>query len=85
MARARAYGESRLVCGVHNASAVEAGWTNASAVFAALQTSGEFRDMMAKAKAELDAAELSGPRPDPLACAKEAELVRARSFTRDGG
>jgi acid phosphatase (class A) len=85
MARARAYGESRLVCGVHNASAVEAGWTNASAVFAALQTSGEFRDMMAKAKAELDAAELSGPRPDPETCAKEAELVRARSFTRDGG
>ncbi|MBU6319622.1 MAG: phosphatase PAP2 family protein [Alphaproteobacteria bacterium] len=85
LARARAYGESRLVCGVHNASAVEAGRTNASAVFAAIQASDEFRDMMAKAKAELDAAELSGPKPDPETCAREADLVRARSFSRDGG
>jgi membrane-associated phospholipid phosphatase len=34
LARARAFGQSRIVCGVHNASAVEAGWMTATAVFA---------------------------------------------------
>src|SRR3984957_18077903 len=34
LARARAFGQSRVVCGVHNLSAVEAGWMTATAVFA---------------------------------------------------
>jgi hypothetical protein len=34
LARARAFGESRVVCGVHNASAVEAGSMTDTAVFA---------------------------------------------------
>ncbi len=34
LARARAYGESRVVCGVHNASAIEAGRLLASAIVA---------------------------------------------------
>ncbi|HEX7760667.1 MAG TPA: phosphatase PAP2 family protein, partial [Caulobacteraceae bacterium] len=36
LVRARAYGESRVVCGVHNASAIEAARTNASALVATL-------------------------------------------------
>ena len=32
LVRARAYGESRVVCGVHNASAIEAGRTNAALI-----------------------------------------------------
>ena len=43
LVRARAYGESRIVCGVHNLSAVEAGRTNASALVAALHGSPQFR------------------------------------------
>jgi len=76
LARGRAYGESRLVCGVHNMSAVEAGRTNAAGVFAALQSSSEFHAMMTKARAEVDAARRSGARPDVTWCAKEAELVK---------
>ena len=35
LVRARAYGESRVVCGVHNASAVEGGRIIAAAMVAA--------------------------------------------------
>jgi acid phosphatase (class A) len=76
LARARAYGESRVVCGVHNASAVEAARTNAASVFAALQGSPEFLAAMEKAKAEIAAARASGATPDAAACAKQAELIR---------
>jgi acid phosphatase (class A) len=34
LVRARAFGQSRAVCSVHNLSAVEAGWMTANAVFA---------------------------------------------------
>ena len=76
LARGRAYGESRVVCGVHNMSAVEAGRTNAAGVFAALQGSDAYRAELAKAKAELAAARAAGGVPDAAWCAKEAELVK---------
>ena len=78
LAHGRAYGESRIVCGVHNMSAIEAGRTNAAGVFAALQSSGEFTAVMAKARGEIDAARASGAKPDAAWCAKEAELVKPR-------
>ena len=76
LARGRAYGESRVVCGVHNMSAIEAGRTNAGGVFAALQSSSDFVAAMAKARGEVDAARASGAKPDAAWCAKEAELVK---------
>jgi len=76
LARGRAYGESRVVCGVHNMSAVEAGRTNAAGVFAALQGSDEYRAALDKARAELAAARAAGGVPDAAACVKEAELVK---------
>jgi len=76
LARARAFGESRVVCGVHNMSAVEAGRTNGASVFAALQASADFQAAMATAKAEIAAARASGKAPDAAACAKEAELTK---------
>ena len=75
LVRARAYGESRMVCGVHNMSAVEAGRTNGSIVVAALHSSPEFRADMEVARAEIAAARKAGPAPDAAACAKEAELL----------
>ena len=57
-------------------SAIEAGRTNAAGVFAALQSSGEFTAVMAKARGEIDAARASGAKPDAAWCAKEAELVK---------
>lgn len=80
LARGRAYGESRLVCGVHNMSAVEAGRTNAAGVFAALQSSADFQAEMTKARAEIAAVRASGAKPDAAWCAKEVELVKPLAF-----
>ena len=76
LARARAFGESRVVCGVHNMSAIEAGRTNGASVFAALQASSDFQAAMATAKTEIAAARAAGKAPDAAACAKEFELTK---------
>jgi acid phosphatase (class A) len=75
LARARAFGEGRLACGVHSLSAVEAGRMNGSILVAALHGQAAFRKDMDLARAELAAARKAGPAPDPAACAKEAEIV----------
>lgn len=61
LARGRAYGESRIVCGVHNASAVEAGRTGAAATLAAVSASVAFQAEMAGAREELAALRASAP------------------------
>lgn len=76
LARGRAYGESRAVCGVHNMSAVEAGRTNAAGVFAALQSSKDFQAQMARAREEIETVRSAGKRPDPALCLVEKELVK---------
>jgi acid phosphatase (class A) len=75
LARARAFGEGRLVCGVHNLSAVEAGRMNGSIVVAGLHGSEAFRKDLDVVRREVAAARKAGPAPDPAACAKEAEIV----------
>jgi acid phosphatase (class A) len=75
LARARAFGESRLVCGVHNLSAVQAGRLNGSIVVAGLHGSEAFRKDLEAVRKEVAAARKAGPAPDPAACAKEAELI----------
>ena len=74
LARARAYGESRAVCGVHSASAVEAGRTNGSVLVAALHASAEFRTDMEQAKAELQALQASA-KAVTADCTSEAALI----------
>jgi len=76
LARGRAYGESRVVCGLHNMSAIEAGRTNAAGVFAGLQGLPDYRAAIAAAQAEFAAARASSPVPDAAACAKESELIK---------
>lgn len=75
LARARAFGEGRLVCGVHNLSSVEAGRLNGSIVVAALHGDAAFRKDLDAVRKEVAAARKAGPAPDPAACAQEAELV----------
>jgi acid phosphatase (class A) len=79
LTRARAYGESRIICGVHNMSAVEAGWMTASAVFAAQQPLDDFQQAIKDAKAELAQLRLTGS-VEPAACSTEAQLVAERPF-----
>jgi len=71
--RARAFGESRVVCGVHNASSVAAGRDNGTAVVAALHGLEAFRKDMVEARAELD--ELRARSKPPERCAAEEALV----------
>jgi acid phosphatase (class A) len=77
LVRARAFGESRAVCGVHSISAVDAARTNASAIHAVLQSDATFRADLEAARAELARARAGGPTPDVAMCKAEAELAAA--------
>ena len=74
LARARAYGDSRVFCGVHTASAVEAGRIIAASVVAALHGSPAFRSDLEAAGKEL-AALRKGQAPEQAACKMEDQLV----------
>ncbi len=79
--RARVFGESRVVCGVHFPSDVEAGRTTASAIVAVLHSSPEFRADMDKARAELAAArQAGGAAPDPAQCRPAEDAATNRGW-----
>ena len=73
LVRGRSYGESRVVCGVHNASAIEAGRTNASALVAALHGSKAFRDDLDAVRTEIASARAAAAKP--AQCDVEAALI----------
>jgi acid phosphatase (class A) len=79
LTRARAFGESRIVCGVHNTSAVEAGWMTATTVFAAQNASAAFRSDLGSARAELAALRTGAP-VDTAACASELKILEKDPF-----
>jgi acid phosphatase (class A) len=72
--RARAFGQSRVVCGVHNLSAVEAGWMTASAVFALQISSPEFTKDLEAARAEFASLKRGAPK-NQADCEAEAGLL----------
>lgn len=72
LTRARAFGESRVVCGVHNASAVEAGRVAGAALVAALNANEGFRADLEKSRAELAALKTKATGPN---CAAESSLI----------
>jgi len=75
LARGRAIGESRVVCGMHNPSAVDASRTAATAVVLALQAKSEWQADAEAARKELAQVRGKAPRPDPQACAVESALI----------
>ena len=75
LTRARSFGESWLVCGVHNMSAVESGRTNGSILVAGLHGSPQFRADMDAARKEMAVLRKNAKAPDPAACAAEADLI----------
>ena len=75
LARARAYGESRVVCGVHNASSVAAGQLNAAGLVTALEASPTFEADLAAVSAEIDAARAAGPAPDKAQCDAQTAVL----------
>lgn len=68
IARGRAFGESRVVCGVHYASDVEGGRITTTALVAALHGNADFGADMAAARAELANARSSAPQPNAGSC-----------------
>jgi len=76
LTRARQYGESRMVCGVHSRSAVEAGWMAGSAMFVTLEgASPAFRRDLKGAANELASIGRSAAKPDPARCAAEGAAL----------
>lgn len=80
LARGRAFGESRAVCGAHSASAVQAGFMAGASVVAALHGLAEFRADMDAARAELAALRTNAPTPEPGRCRMEAEALAAAPY-----
>jgi acid phosphatase (class A) len=81
LARGRAYGESRIVCGAHNASAVEAGRLSATVTLEAVRNTAAYRKDVEAARAELGALLKSRQAQKPQACEAEAALVSQSIFT----
>jgi len=75
LARGRAYGDSRIVCGMHTPSAVEAGWLSGSAVMARVAAEPAYRADVETARQELKALRRDGPVPDAARCEKETTLI----------
>lgn len=74
LARARAFGQSRVVCGVHNLSAVEAGWLTATAVFAMQMSSPQFRKDLGEARSEF-ASLRAAANSKPTSCEAQVQIL----------
>jgi acid phosphatase (class A) len=75
VARGRAFGESRVVCGVHYVSDVEGGRLTTTALVAALHGQPEFEADIAAARAELAKARAAVPKPDAASCPASGALA----------
>lgn len=76
LARGRAYGESRIVCGVHNLSAVDAGRLTAAATLAAIHSKPAFQVDLAAARQELSSRRPATLPREAARCAAEAAALR---------
>jgi len=75
LARGRAFGESRTICGVHYASDVMAGETTAAALVSVLHSDSRFESDLAAARAEFEEMRSRLPAPDSERCALEKKAI----------
>ena len=80
LARGRAYGESRIVCGAHNASAVEGGRLSATVTFEAVRNKPAYKKDLKAVRAEMAALLKSPKAKKPAMCEAEASLVAQDIF-----
>ncbi len=78
LARGRAYGDSRFICGAHNESAVEGGKLSAGATMAVVRTTAAYQADAAAARRELLALAADPATPKPTGCDLERQLVAQR-------
>jgi acid phosphatase (class A) len=74
--RGHAFGDSRMVCGVHWQSDIEAGRVVGAAAVARLQANPVFQAQAQLAKAEIAAARAKGLKSDRQDCAAEAAALK---------
>jgi acid phosphatase (class A) len=77
--RARMYGESRVVCGVHHVTAVEAGRLTAEGVLAALHGVPAFRSDLEAAREEVARLRAQN-KPNGQACSADATVLAERVY-----
>lgn len=75
LTRGRAYGESRYICGAHNASAVQAGAIAAAATMSIVRTTPAYQADAVAARSELRALLADPNSLRPNGCATEANLL----------
>lgn len=75
VARGRAFGESRVVCGVHYVSDVEGGRLTTTALVAALHGNAEFEADMDAARAELTQLRATAAKPAAASCPADGALT----------
>ena len=75
LARAREYGESRIVCRVHTMSAVETARLGATATMATVRQTPAYLADLAAARAEAAAAHAGAEKPDAVTCAAEERVL----------
>ena len=75
LARGRAYGASRFVCGVHNYSAVEAGYLTGESTMAAIRRTPAYVADADAARAELRRLAADPAAAKPTGCEDEAKLI----------
>ncbi len=80
LARGRAYGESRIVCGTHSMSAVEAGRSVADATMAVVRTEQAYADAVIAVRAELTALRRTAAPLSPQVCSAEEGVVNQPLF-----
>jgi len=78
LARGRAYGDSRFICGAHNESAVEGGKLSAGATMAVVRTTAAYQADAAAARQELTALAADPATPKLTGCDLERQLVAQR-------
>lgn len=78
LARGRAYGDSRFICGAHNFSAVEGGKLSATTTMEAVRQTPAYQADAAAARAELRALVANPAAARPTGCDAERALVAQR-------
>jgi len=76
--RARKFGESRVVCGVHHVTAVDAGFMTAESVLSALHGVPAFRSDLDAAREEVS--RLRTTKPNAQACAADTAALAERPY-----
>jgi acid phosphatase (class A) len=80
LARGRSFGESRVVCGVHYPSDLEAGHVLASGLFATMEANADFQADLAAARVEFERLRHTGTAGDTAQCAIESEASATRPW-----